>query len=449
MFDQSFSAKNFRKIFDYENRKGIFLEGRFFPELEHITADIKACIGRIRDLRRNKHEEIANGTYEENKTRLYKQRFELKQSKDKRLMDLLEQASAEVAKQSFELGIEEGPIANGKRVYTSGATAASYFSLKQLQRNLRRLYKIKQSNRYQIVCQLRELLSDSFPKYVVRLDLAGFYENIPRPPLLKKLANDPLLTVASKQLITHLLWEYGNKYNAPRGLPRGIGISAYLSELFMRSFDDSIRGIPGVVYYARYVDDIVVVFVPSPNRRLSELMWPLKAHLKEHSLKLNRIKSTLIQVDGRTTHTVDFLGYSFAFGNGDIALSMTASKLAKYKTRVQLSFDAFTTAPPPAKIAARRLLIKRIRFLTGNTRLLNNKKNALVGIYFSNNLITSERDLRALDGHLRSMVAAQTDPHLVNKLAVMSFERGFITKRFHRYSVQDLASIVKVWKYAT
>jgi hypothetical protein len=144
----------------------------------------------------------------------------------------------------------------GKRVYTAGESATAYFALKKIQHNIRRLYKVQQSNRYQIVCQLRELLRDRLPKYVFRLDFSGFYESIPRKHLLSFISDDPLLTLSSKRLIKRILWEYGELSGDERGLPRGIGISAYLAELFMRHFDDRIRSFPGVVYYARYVDDI-------------------------------------------------------------------------------------------------------------------------------------------------------------------------------------------------
>ena len=46
------------------------------------------------------------------------------------------------------------------------------------------------------------------------------------------------------------------------GVPRGIGISAYLSELFMRNVDNQIQELDDLIYYARYVDDIIAIFVP-------------------------------------------------------------------------------------------------------------------------------------------------------------------------------------------
>lgn len=37
MLDQSFSAENFRKILDIENRKGFYLEGEFYADIDEIN----------------------------------------------------------------------------------------------------------------------------------------------------------------------------------------------------------------------------------------------------------------------------------------------------------------------------------------------------------------------------------------------------------------------------
>jgi hypothetical protein len=41
MYDQSFSVENFRKIFDYENRKGINLAEKYFLSIKTISKDLK------------------------------------------------------------------------------------------------------------------------------------------------------------------------------------------------------------------------------------------------------------------------------------------------------------------------------------------------------------------------------------------------------------------------
>lgn len=69
MLKQSFTADNFRKIFDYENRKGVNLEGEFFPEIAKIIQDIKACNQEYLALKKKKSM-LAEEAYKEQKQKL-------------------------------------------------------------------------------------------------------------------------------------------------------------------------------------------------------------------------------------------------------------------------------------------------------------------------------------------------------------------------------------------
>ena len=52
MLDQMFTAENFRRIYDAENRKGVDLAARYFPTLEPFTHDVRDKAQEIRDLRK-------------------------------------------------------------------------------------------------------------------------------------------------------------------------------------------------------------------------------------------------------------------------------------------------------------------------------------------------------------------------------------------------------------
>src|SRR5690606_17312509 len=94
---------------------------------------------------------------------------------------------------------------------------------------------------------------------------------------------------------------------------------------------------------------------------------------------------------------------------------------------------------------ARKLFVKRLQFLTGNTRLSNNKDNALVGIYFSNRFLTSHSCLKGLDAFLKSQINSLDSPTLKKRLEKMSFQEGWTQKKFHKFTPKDLQEIVKVW----
>ena len=51
MLDQMFTAENFRRIYDAENRKGLDLASRYFPTLEPLTLAVRDKVQDIREHR--------------------------------------------------------------------------------------------------------------------------------------------------------------------------------------------------------------------------------------------------------------------------------------------------------------------------------------------------------------------------------------------------------------
>lgn len=458
MLDQSFSAENFRIIFDYENRKGNYLEREFFPAIEDITKEIKTVSAKIREHRKTKSETSID-TYEEEKERLNKEKNELKENKEILLLEELEEIARDIAKEDFLTDLKEIDVGKDKKAYrftkstdpanSAASYPATYFALKQLQNNLRKLYKVKQGNRHNIVCQLRETLSDKLPKHIIRTDISSFYESIPRERLIKKLNDDPLLTLTSKTMILRILQKYKDISGEKSGLPRGVGISAYLSELYLRKFDEIILKCPQVLYYARFVDDIIIVCTADRNICIRRKWEFVEKSLRDIGLTLNRKKTFIKNINGKTKREkIDYLGYKFTFGDDSVDISLTDSKIKKYKNRLVLSFDDYLKTAKRNNNKAKSLLLKRIRFLTGNTRLVNNKKNAVVGIYFSYSLISKPYCLGCLDCFLRENINKIEDENLKNTLLELSFKKGFEEKRFFKFSAKDFKNIVKVWKYA-
>ena len=251
MLDQSFSAENFSKIFEDENRKGNDLASKFFPTVEKLNVKIRAQ----RDKLKQEKDESKKGTLKE-------QFYKLIDEKATELNSCFESLVADAsktAKKKYKINLEKSNVITTKPVYfTKKEDALGYFIIKQLQRNIRKLYKVKQSDRHQIVSQLSCLLNDEFPKYLIRTDIQEFYESIPHDKLLEIIDHENLLSFTSKKYIKSILNEYKTLSASDNGLPRGIGVSAYLAELYMRQFDRKVKDDNEVIFYARYVDDIVI-----------------------------------------------------------------------------------------------------------------------------------------------------------------------------------------------
>lgn len=276
MLDQSFSAENFRIIIDYENRKGVHLEEKLSIDgVKEINYQIKDCSVQINTYKKQGRYDLVEEIYQKKK--------ELREKKDLLLEKRLTQVSELISDKSFKIELNKIDILGGKPLYTILNIPEHFFALRQVQRNISRLYKVKQANRNQLISQFTTLLNNEFPKIVVRTDIKGFYESL-NQDILKRILNNNLLTPLSKKITFDILRSYSNLSNKKKGVPRGIGLSAYLAELYMRDVDRIFKNIAGVSFYGRYVDDIIIIFTPKPSDLLSS--DPLHSDMKKELKKI-------------------------------------------------------------------------------------------------------------------------------------------------------------------
>ena len=395
--------------------------------------------------------DLAKQLYEEERAKINKNKNDLKDHKERLLISELEKISADILKKNFRITLQKVVTKNGKEAYKISNDSASYFVIKQIQYNIKRLYKIQQGNRYNIICQLRSLMKDSFPKYIIRTDIKKFYESISRNSLLNKINKEHLLAMTSKKIIQQVLMSYKDLSHNDIGIPRGIGISAYLSEIYMRDFDKKIRSHPEIIFYARYVDDMVIVFSPKLNSNTTNFLSQIMSEAEKLDLTLNSNKTKTLDLRNLDLKNpqkddLDYLGYRFC---KDKTIQMGTEKIEKYKIKIERTFNAYIKGCKTKEKVARKILVKRLKFLTGNTKLINNKKHVLVGIYFSNSLITNTDCLDHLDEYLSKKISNISCDRLKERLTKMSFKEGFLQKRFTKFSTTELSKIVEVWKRVT
>lgn len=445
MLNQSFSAENFRRILDLENRKGLYLEGRFFPNITKITKKIKKCTKEIKDKQKN-------GIGLDNEIEeVYKRKKELKEEKNEKLNTELQKVSEKVVASDFKIQLEKKDFQNAKSLYVTKDSPENYFTMKQVQRNISRLFDVKQSNRNEIVSQVKNLLKDGFPKYVLKTDIDNFYESIHQKILLNKINDDNLLTPFSKKILRNIIKQYTQLSGSNNGVPRGIGVSAYLAELFMRDVDNKIKSMGEISYYARYVDDIIIIFTPKTNAHHVDYLKEIKKIIEDKfCLKLNDQKTDtfdLLDPKQSSSYTMEYLGYKITFGTGEIKTELSQKKYDKYKQRIYLIFNDYSNLSKFDEKKAKKLLVKRVRFLTGNTRLKNNKKNILVGVYYSNRQLTERKYLTRLDDCLRTKINSSIiSTKLKERLEKYNFIDGFKTKRFSPFKTNEIQEIVKIWQ---
>lgn len=447
MLDQMFTAENFRRIYDAENRKGADLATRYFPTLEPFTLSIRNKVQEIRDLRKSESTFKASD-FEARLLTLKSELTALKAVKSSAIDALMDEISHRVLKPSFKIALSQKMGPKGKAVFCIDEEPETFFVIKQIQRNIHHIYGVKQASRHDLVCQLRDMLVSKFPFELVRTDISSFYESIDRKRLLEKLERDQLLSSASKKYIKQVLDSYDLISGKPTGVPRGVGISAYLAELYLRPVDKTIRAIPGLVLYCRFVDDIVAVFArPPAGKSLGSFKQLINETLSDNGLALNEEKTSEFNLADTNPKKFEYLGYRFYLKQELFEISPSAAKVMKYRSRMNAAFADYWREKPVNSKKAFRKLVARIKFLTGNTRLSNSKSRAATGIYFNNPLVTDLSSFKLLDGQLKRRIGELKRSSLQKKIRKLMFTTGFEQRRYHNFSTHELQMIVRAWKH--
>lgn len=467
MLDQSFSLKSFWEIFDIENRKGNNIEKRF-------KNDFSISLAKTFDLKR-----INKQIREENnfkKKELYTQRKAIKKERNEIIDQKLEEISNQI--NQHRIKILKGKDYGGQS-YKLEDNVCNFFISKKIQENIRDTYKVRQSSRYAILSQLINLLEDNCPKYVIRTDIKNFYESIPQKTLLEKINNDYLLSIKTKKFINQILESYNGltgqtDADTAIGVPIGIGISAYLSELFMRNVDNQIQELDDIIYYARYVDDIIAIFVPQSKKlddsylkkyliRIKEIVEKEKLFINEEKTKEYNLLDSLSS-NNLKNNSINYLGYEIGSeiesNKKQLVIELSKNKIDKYFKRIKLSFENFSEKKHHNRKKAFKLLSARIKYLTSNTKLRNNKDKVFVGIYYSNPFLNSDKSLEKLQDELDENInQAELTDKQKQKIKAYSFIDGFkkrtfqvlplknkIHKNHNRILQFGITEITSIWK---
>ena len=526
MLDQSFSFENFRIILDVENRRGVYIEQKdFFKGKDVFKISRKISEKIVKKNGQIRKENIKLKSIKDKEAPHFVKINKLKSDKEKLIKDrensiekILLEIGDKTSKEDFTLTLQKGNKKYGSQLYIFEETPENYFTSKQIQRNIFKTFNVKQSSRSSIIEQLKTLLNDNFPKLIIRTDIKSFYESIPHDRLLYLIERNSLLSYPSKKIIRNVLNQYwsilikdGVKKSTDKrmGIPRGIGFSAYLSELYLRGFDTRIKSLSNISFYKRYVDDIIMIITPnSINETKSAQNYKREIeNILKHSteLKLNKskTKSFDLRVNKKTTTTysLTYLGYKFIFGykkivenkkldllkvklKGDegyegykseidalfktknasqsrtskipLVIRMSDAKFDRYKLKIDLAFKDYRKTLlkyPKEERGASILLLQRMRFLTKNFQLISRKSNVFIGVYFSNEFLSKSRlDLVELDNFFQRKVrvmskSTKSRKILKKKLALLSFKDGFENKSFTQFSPDSFKKnkILKIW----
>jgi hypothetical protein len=331
----------------------------------------------------------------------------------------------------------------GRDVYTT-IDRNEFFALKKLNLIIKKLYTISYSSRNEILNQLIGIIEDGSSYKIIRADIKDFFDSIPRNKLINKLKSDSLLgssmTNKLKQLDAHL-----NKLSCST-LPRGISLSSTFSEIYLRDFDQKLKNHKDVYYYARYVDDIIIVCLEG----LKDVEKVLEDNLKTLGLELNdkyKVVDNIFKTDD-----FDYLGVNFGFTSKMVRFSLSSNKVNKLKTRIIKSIVDYKNNKNDD------LLISRIKFITSNYTLYTRTEsnNLKAGIYYDNQHLNNFSQLNDLNEFLRKSITSKKGSlssvckliprKTVEQCMKQCFFQGYINKRMIGFGSSRMADVVRCWK---
>lgn len=453
-----YSLAAFVEIAERQSHRGVD-DLALMPEVMEAITDLKkrrkSYLTQVQLNKTNAHRlEAIRETYITDREALRKKRDEslerYLENVRKRFEDTIEKNPSE-----FKYGLTKAKTKAGRDIYSLPMNLDVVYPARQAGLVVNRGARGHQLGRSSVVRALKEALNKRYKHAIYRLDISKFYESIPHGQILEMIDRLSNIDSITKLLVKNLLFEYESATGSEVGLPQGVGLSSHIAEAYLAEFDQEMRTFPGVLFYARYVDDIIIVTETSDI--LETVKHVIGNKLDGLGLTINPSKTIDIVSDDNGNYPkntgIEYLGYRFVRAAGTLNTSLTDRRLSRKTQRIDIAFEQWLNSKPnrsSPNFGVEGLLAERIRYLASNTRLINSKSNVAVGIYFSNSALEDDaKDLDILDETLADRLAkyeSRMSPTLKAKLGKISFRDGFKYRTFIRYRRRKLERIVNCWK---
>ena len=200
----------------------------------------------------------------------------------------------------------------------------------------------------QAIVRCLELFNDGY-EWIVDIDLAKFFDNVPQDRLMSKvhlIANDGTIeSLIRKFLKAGCVTESGLEPTEV-GTPQGGPLSPLLSNIYLDELDKELeaRGLR----FCRYADDVVILVRShmAARRVMASIVSFIERRMK---LKVNAEKTKVVPPNGLT-----YLGYSFyKGGDGKWKGCVTDEKFASLESRIRLLTKR--NDPTPTKETCKRV----------------------------------------------------------------------------------------------
>jgi hypothetical protein len=339
--------------------------------------------------------------------------------------------------------IEIGQARN-KAIYIP-SKMEDFFSIKLLDRFIRRIYKVQQADRNRIIRQLITLLKDSGKYHIIRLDIKDCFEKINFKTMIDKFEDEPILAPECIKLLYGIHNDLVSNHGLD-GLPRGLSISPTLAELYLETLDKKIASHSNVIYNARYVDDLIIIM---PIGKENSVQNDIVTYMNEMGLSLNENADKYFS--GATNSAeFDYLGYSIKVSsrNGKsnlVNLKISNSKLNIIKRRITLSFIDYK------KTKNLSILKRRIEYLCMLKTVKKGKNgNLLAGLAHNYQYVTDNFEcLKPVDGFLCKKLSSSRfkltlkEQNTIKKISIYVNAKN---RNVGKFSRNKTAQLMRAWK---
>ena len=236
--------------------------------------------------------------------------------------------------------------------------------VRKVNRDFSDLTKARVSSRVETIAALKSICSEGLPMTIIRLDIRKFYQSIDTRKILECASNGTRSTYTLRRNLEHYLdWSQAHV----TGIPIGVSLSSSLAEYYLMEYFDKIAAsIPGVHFYKRYVDDIIIVC--SSQQSSCEYINHLEGILpSELEFNSDSKKRDVLHVHTPEDHGYfNYLGYRISIsaksssgkaGCRSVNLDIAQSKITKRKKRFVKSLLQFLKDGNEADLRRRFLLL--------------------------------------------------------------------------------------------
>lgn len=338
-------------------------------------------------------------------------------------------------------------------------------TLRGLNQILRKTTGVQPAHRDTIIRRLHTVLGEGVQHRIYKFDIKSFFESLNRTELFVMLGRAPGIPRSALLVLKNYFDELSARNIV--GLPRGIQLSATLSEFSLFQFDVELSNLPEVYFHSRYVDDILIVTGARENpgefaRKIRELLPP--------GLTLNHQKTKLVELPPFSKTQVnaapgqfDYLGYSFSVYPVDrdrnkrfcrkVEVNLAKRKVQRIKSRVCMAVCQYLQDGSLSDFE------RRLQLLTGNCNIRDfaTGKQRNVGLFCNYKRANSWAAFEELDSFLRAILAgsknrlgirlarmmSKKDRHLFLKY---SFSSSFQKRTFYNFSANELAELKRCWQ---